>query len=297
MPETKTKTKKPAKTKTAEAPSQVVHAFKGFDPDLKCRGFQYEIGKTYTHAGSVIRCGTDGGFHACENPLDVWSYYGPIGEDGKLNRFCEVTQSGQIATDKEDSKVASAIITIGVEIALPDYIRRAVAWMMSKTKAAKGVDAASGHSSQLAASGYYSQLAASGDSSQLAASGHYSKLAASGHSSKLAASGYYSQLAASGDSSQLAASGDSSQLAASGHSSKLAASGYYSRVSVTGNHSVAASIARLGQAMACAGSAIMLSEYASNGDLLAVFASKVGENGIKPDTWYRLEGGKPVEVS
>lgn len=48
--------------------------YKGFDKDLKCRDFQYEIGKEYEEERAEI---CDTGFHACENPLDVFGYYAP----------------------------------------------------------------------------------------------------------------------------------------------------------------------------------------------------------------------------
>ena len=215
-------TAKPAKAKKpapkGETPNAIeVIAFKGFDTDFKCRDYQYEVGKSYAHTGTVSACNS--GFHACENPLDVWNYYGPLNA-----KFAVVGMSGKIDRHEGDSKIASAEITIKAELTLPEFIKRAVAWVMAATKNYGG-EVASGHSSKLAASGHSSKLAASGNSSQLAASGHSSKLAASGNSSQLAASGNYSQLAASGESSQLAASGDSSQLAASGDSSQLAASG------------------------------------------------------------------------
>ena len=57
-------------------------AFKGFDKDLKCLGFQYEIGKTYEEPkAELCKCG----FHACENLMDVLKYYKPSD-----SRYCVV---------------------------------------------------------------------------------------------------------------------------------------------------------------------------------------------------------------
>ena len=170
------------------AKAEVITAFKGFDKNLQCRGYQFEIGKTHTHEGEVEACSS--GFHSCENPLDVLNYYPLISDDGSLNRFASVKASGTISRHDEDSKIASASLLVEVELKLPEFISAAVNWI--KAACTTEETAASGHSSKLAASGNYSKLAASGDYSKLAASGHYSQLAASGH---------YSQLAASGDSS------------------------------------------------------------------------------------------------
>jgi hypothetical protein len=155
--------------------------------------------------------------------------------------------------------------------------------------------AASGHYSKLAASGHYSKLAASGHYSKLAASGDSSKLAASGDSSQLAASGHYSKLAASGHSSQLAASGDYSQLAASGHSSQLAASGHYSQLAASGHYSVVMAASKGCIAKVGKDGAIALRW--NQGDKPRIAVAYVGENGIKPNTFYRLnENGEFVEA-
>ena len=122
------------------------------------------------------------GFHACENPLDVWSYY-PLD-----SRYAVVELGGDVSCHDGDSKIAAARIKISAEIALPQIISDGVAYLMGLCKDAAGA-AASGDDSQLAASGDDSQLAASGDRSQLAASGDRSQLAASGYRSQLAASG------------------------------------------------------------------------------------------------------------
>lgn len=69
--------------------NNTIHAFKGMDKNMKCRGFQYEVGKTY-ETDKAKAC--ESGFHACEVPLDVLRYYPPT--DG--NRYFEVEQDGEI---------------------------------------------------------------------------------------------------------------------------------------------------------------------------------------------------------
>ena len=239
-----------------------IKAYKAFDKNMQCRGYQFEVGKTYTHEGAVKAC--ESGFHSCENPLDVLSYYNLCDA-----RFAVVSASGNIAKHYEDSKIASGSITIEAELHLPQFIAAAVDWIKSAcTYDGKKVD--DGDSSQLAASGNYSKLAASGYSSQLAASGDYSKLAASGDYSKLAASGYSSQLAASGNYSQLAASGDSS---------------------------IAVSSAPYCQAKAGKNGCIALTRWVESEKRYRVSVGYVGEN-IKADTWYKIDDqGNFVEVA
>ena len=57
-------------------------ACKGFDKNLRCRGFQYEVGGDYTEETAEL---CKRGPHACENPLDTLRYYRP-GD----SRYCEV---------------------------------------------------------------------------------------------------------------------------------------------------------------------------------------------------------------
>src|SRR5690606_5520828 len=96
-----------AKKKTEAQTDAALVAYKGFNKDLTCRNFQYEIGKTYDNGGKpVTRCG-DGAFHWVEMPLDAFTYYGPAS-----SRYAEVVPSGEIARDPEgDTKGASSILT------------------------------------------------------------------------------------------------------------------------------------------------------------------------------------------
>ena len=275
-------------------------SYKGFDKDLKCRDFQFEVGKTYTHTGPVVACRS--GFHACENPWDVLSYYPFTG-----SRFCAVEQSGELQKHDDDSKIASASITIMAELKLPEFVKTCVGWLITACKS----DASSGYGSKLAASGYGSKLAASGSDSKLAASGNYSKLAASGYDSKLAASGNDSKLAASGDGSKLAASGNYSHLAASGDDSKLAASGYRSQLAASGNDSRLAASGDDSRLAASGDNSLIMGAYGSHakagpngafaiawhdGNHPRIAVGYVGE-GLRADTWYRVDdAGNFVEV-
>ena len=171
-------------TEIDRSKEQTFTAYKGFDSNFACRGFQYEVGKTFTHEGPVVQC--QSGFHVCQNPLDVLDFYSLIGDDGKSNRFARVTIGGEVDRSN-DKKWAAARLTIDAELALPALIGDAIKFVMALAKSDANVQAASGNYSQLAASGNYSKLAASGNSSKLAASGNYSQLAASGNSSQLAA--------------------------------------------------------------------------------------------------------------
>lgn len=71
--------------------------YKGFDKDLKCRGFQYEIGKEYEENAADI-CYK--GFHACENPMDVFRYYNPAD-----SRYCEVDLDTNEQTGEDSKRV------------------------------------------------------------------------------------------------------------------------------------------------------------------------------------------------
>jgi hypothetical protein len=165
-----------------------IKAIKGFDKDLKCRGFQFEVGKTYAHEGPVKACNS--GFHAITgHPLAVWAYYDPASG----SRFCEVEISGRMDRD-DGEKAAAEILTVGAEVNARRLVADAVDWVLSRAKTA----ATSGSKSHTATSGYYSHAATSGDYSHAATSGDYSHAATSGDNSHAATSGDESHTATSG---------------------------------------------------------------------------------------------------
>ena len=97
--------------------------YKGFDKDLKCRGFQYEIGKEYEENAADI---CHKGFHACENPMDVFKYYNPAD-----SRYCKVDLDANEQTG-DDSKRVGKKIKIETEIGLSGLIQAGVKFIMEK---------------------------------------------------------------------------------------------------------------------------------------------------------------------
>lgn len=94
--------------------------FKGFDKDLKCRDFQYEIGKKYTEEKADI---CNYGFHACEFPMDVFGYYSPSD-----SRYCEVDleANNQLSND---SKRVGKKISVKAEIGIAGIIKAGVEYI------------------------------------------------------------------------------------------------------------------------------------------------------------------------
>ena len=103
-----------------------ISAIKGFDANLKCRGFQFAIGETYKHEGRVKAC--ESGFHVVSgHPLAVFNYYAPAG-----SRFCKVEIGGKTCSD-DGEKTAAEILTVGRELGLSDLVQESVQWVMDRS--------------------------------------------------------------------------------------------------------------------------------------------------------------------
>ncbi|EKL3215173.1 hypothetical protein PQ585_003869 [Salmonella enterica subsp. enterica serovar Rissen] len=211
--------------------------FKGFNKDLKCRDFQFEIGKTFHHDGKVEACVS--GFHACECPFDVFSYYSPAD-----SRFAETISFGITNREEDgDTKIASASITIKAELTLPQFIQRGIEWIWSKID--KSLE----------------QQIMCGD---------------------------WSAATNTGNCSAATNTGNCSAATNTGNCSAATNTGDWSAAEVSGSQSVAAAFGIEGKARASEGGAIVLCYRNEDGELIHIRASKVGENGIMPNTWYQL---------
>ena len=274
-----------AKTVTAEPPVEAaapqptaVVAVKGFDKDFRCRGHQFEVGKTYSLDGKIEACVR--GFHACENPFDVWSYYGPVD-----SRFAEVELSGATDRHHEDSKIAAATITIVAELTLPEFIRRAVEWVIGATKG-KG-DNPSGDYAQIGSSGDYAQIGSSGRSAQIGSSGDYAQIGSSGHSARIGSSGHSAKIGSSGDYAQIGSSGHSARIGSSGHSAKIVAEGLQTVIASAGNGT---------QVSGPVGMWVSLAEYDGSGRCIGFATGRIGDGDLRAGALYRARGGKLVEA-
>ncbi|EHK4846933.1 hypothetical protein I8C64_000982 [Salmonella enterica] len=238
--------------------------FKGFNKDLKCRDFQFEIGKTFHHDGKVEACSS--GFHACECPFDVFSYYSPAD-----SRFAETISFG--ITDREeygDTKIASASITIKAELTLPQFIQRGIEWIWSKID--KSLE----------------QQIMCGDLSAATNTGNRSAATNTGNRSAATNTGNRSAATNTGDWSAATNTGNRSAATNTGDWSAATNTGNRSAAEVSGSQSVAAAFGIEGKARASEGGAIVLCYRDEDGELIHIRASKVGENGIMPNTWYQL---------
>ena len=204
--------------------NKTIKAYKGFDKDLKCRGFQYEIGKEYSENEAKACCC---GFHACENPFDVLEYYSDID-----NRFCEVEQSGEISKEGNDSKVASTKIKIKAEIGFVGLFKAGIEWIKQITSPRAVIEETKKNND----SGNYAQIGSSGNSAQIGSSGNYAQIGSSGNSAQIGSSGNYAQIGSSGNYAKIGSSGNSAQIGSSGDSAKIGSSGNYAKIGSSGDY-------------------------------------------------------------
>ncbi len=290
-------------------------AFKGFDAKLQCREFQFEIGKSFKHDGAVAAC--DSGFHACTYPLDVFGYYPPAS-----SRYAEVALNGETDKKGDDTKIAAAEITIKVELNIPEIASAAVRFIKNLASRKDGNQAsgelemvevegdrkvcfvtgnwsaatATGRRSAATATGWWSAATATGDRSAATATGDQSAATATGYRSAATASGDQSAATASGSWSAATATGDRSAATATGYRSAATATGYWSAATASGDRSAATATGYQGKVRGKEGCALFLVERDDNMDIVNVWAGIAGRDGIKPDTFYILQNGQPVEI-
>ena len=297
--------------------------YKGFDKDLKCRGFQYEIGKEYEENTADI---CHKGFHACENPMDVFGYYNPAD-----SRYCEVDLDTNEQTG-EDSKRVGKKIKIETEIGLSGLIQAGVKFILEKVdfKSAKESNTGNrsaatntgdwsaatntgnrsaatntGYQSTTTNTGYQSAATNTGDRSAATNTGDWSAATNTGDWSAATNTGNRSAATNTGDWSAATNTGDRSAATNTGDWSAATNTGDWSAATNTGNRSAAtvggaeniAVVTGYGsKAKGAVGCWLVLTERDEKMHILGVQAVCVDGETIKADTFYMLKNGAIIEV-
>ena len=304
-------------------------AFKGFNKDLTCRGFQYEEGKEF-HTEKADCCNE--GFHACEYPLDCFGYYNPA-----ESVFHEVELSGDMDRENSDTKVCATDIKIGARISIAGLIKAAIDFTMSRVnKEAKsyeehGASSATGNCGASSATGDYGASSATGDYGASSATGYRGASSATGYRGASSATGDcgassatgyrgassatgdYGASSATGDCGASSATGDCGASSATGNCGASSATGYRGASSVSDPTGVAVAWGHEAKAKGCLGAHLILSDWRyigekwSDGDYKTPYdveswelagAKMVQVDGekIKADTYYRCVDGEVVEA-
>ena len=220
----------------------IIHSYKGFDKDMKCLGYQYEVGKDYEQDGPIKCCSN--GFHACEFPFDVFGYYTP----GRNSRYCTVTQSGDIDKRSDNSNVASSKIHIEAEIGINGLIKAGVKFILDKVNWKDNKESNTGDQSAATNTGNYSAATNTGNYSSATNTGYrsaatntgnYSAATNTGYRSAATNTGYQSAATNTGDQSAATNTGDYSAATNTGNYSAATNTGYQSAATNTGDQSAA----------------------------------------------------------
>ena len=241
-------------------------AYKAFNSDMTCRGFQYKEGETYKIDGDVKLC--ERGFHACENPLDVLVYYPPT------SPIHEVELNDVSEERKEDSKVVAKEITIGAKISLASLTKFAVDFIFKKIDWENIKESNTGYRSAATNTGDQSAATNTGDRSAATNTGDYSAATNTGYRSAATNTGYRSAATNTGNRSAAEVSGNDSVAITTGYKSKVKG--------------------KKGCAIVC----VERGEWnGSTYPLLCVKADIVDGEKIKEDVWYTVEKGEWKEIN
>ena len=244
--------------------------YKGFDKNMKCRGFQYEIGGTYETDEAKI---CELGFHACENPLDVLQYYDPAN-----SRFCLVDLDANGDTSN-DSKRVGRKIHIEAEIGINGLIPAGVKFILDHIKSDSAREYNTGDRSAATNTGYRSAATNTGYCSAATNTGDRSAATNTGYRSAATNTGYRSAATNTGYCSAATNTGDRSAAVVSGNDSIAFVSGYQSK------------------AKGAKGCWLVLTERGDGMHIVDVQAVMVDGETIKADTFYTLKDKKIIEAT
>nr|DAV17915.1 MAG TPA: hypothetical protein [Caudoviricetes sp.] len=237
--------------------------YKATDKDMKCRGFQYELGKTAEVDGYAKLC--ERGLHACEMPLDVLGYYAP----GNGSRYFEADlEDVSDEMQRDDTKRVGKKLTLSAEIGIPGLVKAQVEYVKAQCDFDNAIKKANSEK----------------------------KNHATGWSGAASATGWSGAASATGESGAASATGKRGAASATGWSGAASATGERGAASATGKGCVAMATGFYGRVMGEIGNAVVCVERKTNGDIAAILSAIVDGEMLKSGVWYTVKNGEWVEV-
>ena len=255
--------------------------YKGTDKDMKCRGFQFELGKEYEEAEAKL---CKKGFHGCEYPLDVFAHYAPAD-----SRFFEAELDG-VTDEREspDTKLVGTKIKLRAEIGIAGIVKAAVEYIKERAESSKNQ---TGDRSAATNTGYRSAATNTGNCSAATNTGDRSAATNTGNCSAATNTG---------DRSAATNTGDRSAATNTGDRSAATNTGDCSAATVEGEDSIAIVTGRCSKAAGSLGCWIVLTERGLWNEktypIKEVRAVKVDGETIKAGVFYELKDGEVVEA-
>ena len=231
--------------------------YKGTDKDMKCRGFQYNLGEAAVFDGEPHLCRA--GLHACEQPIDVLNHYAP-----NESRYFEA--DAEEVTDErklDDSKIVAKKMTLKAEIGVPGLVKAQIEYIKNQI-------------------GFEDAIKRANAEKENHATGDQGAASATGYRGAASATGYQGAASATGDQGAASATGYQGAASATGKAGVALAAGLECKA-----------MGALGCAICC----VERGEWDGEAHpIIAVKAAIVDGEKIKADTWYQLKNGEFVEV-
>ena len=279
-------------------------AYKGFNADMTCHGFQYKEGETY-HEDIADLCHK--GFHACERPLDVLAYYSP-----NSSVYHEVELEEVSDERRDDSKVCAKTIRVGARMDIASLVKASIEYTASKCDKSRrkhttgdySVASATGIRGAASAAGEGGAALATGEGGAASATGWRGAASATGDSGAASATCERGAASATGWKGAASATGEGGAASATGVSGAASATGVRGAASATGasgaasaGHKTAIAVAwgPSGRAKGVLGAHIVCAEW-RDGKLVDAKMARVDGDKIKADTYYILKNGEFAEV-
>lgn len=207
-------------------------AYKGFNNDFSCLDFHYEVGNEYKLDGEVVLCKS--GFHACEKPIDVFSYY----ELSPNRRYAIVKLWGDVEYALDKKKLCASCIKIVKELSLKEMITLAIRMSENDSSLTNEYDECKDKSFASDKDG--EKMSSYVDSASISSSSDRFSLTSCGNYQSVSSSGSHVNIDVHSASTSVSSSGISYKIASDGYHSKISGSGYYGNILSIGEYSTIA---------------------------------------------------------